>query len=175
MAHARAADFYCHTRVSGVSQVLNEASEASKHSTPTTLMGETTMNTRTYSLTIPAPKSRVFAFLADIENLPEWATGFCQRLEVIDGRHWAVTPQGKTACEIRSHQATGTIDFLAGPTHDEMTRYPARALDLPEGECLYQFTTLQLSGMSDEEFEAQESSVRAEFDNILRIFAPVPA
>jgi hypothetical protein len=133
------------------------------------------MNTRTYSLTVPAPKSRVFAYLSDVRNLPYWATGFCQRLETVEGRHWAITPDGKTACAIRSHQVTGTIDFLAGPTHDELTCYPARVLELGDEECLYQFTTLQSPGMSDEEFAGQGAGVRAEFDNILRLLAPVPA
>ncbi len=131
------------------------------------------MNTRTYSVTIPAPKSRVFAYLADIENLPQWATCFCQRLDVVDGRHWATTPQGQVLCDIRAHQATGTIDFLAGPNPEQMARWPARVLDLPGGESLYQFTTVQMPGMSDEEFEGQGVDVQTEFENILRVFEPV--
>jgi hypothetical protein len=130
------------------------------------------MNTRTYSVTIPAPKARVFAYLADIENLPQWATCFCQAVDVVDGRHWATTPQGQVVCDIRAHQATGTIDFLAGPSAEQMGCWPARVLDLPGGECLFQFTTVQLPGMSDEEFAAQGADVQTEFANILRVFEP---
>ena len=133
------------------------------------------MNTRTYSVTIPAPKSRVFAYLADIDNLPQWATSFCLQLETVGGQHWVTTPGGKMLCEIRAHQGTGTIDYLAGPSADQLARWPARVLDLPGGETLYQFTTLQTPGMSDEEFEAQGADVQAEFDNIVRALSPVHA
>ena len=133
------------------------------------------MNTRTYSLTIPAPKSRVFAYLADIENLPQWATSFCQQLETIGGQHWVTTPTGKVLCEIRAHAGTGTVDFLAGPSADQMTRFPARVLDLPGGESLYLFTSLQTPDVSDEAFEAQAADVQDEFENILRAVSPVHA
>jgi hypothetical protein len=137
--------------------------------------GDTTMNTRTYSVTIAAPKRRVFAYLADIKNLPEWATCFCQRLELIDGRHWVTTPQGKLLCEIRGHQATGTIDYLAGPSPEQMARWPARVLDLPGEQSLFQFTAVQMPGMSDEEFEAHGADVHTEFQNVLRALEPVAA
>jgi hypothetical protein len=133
------------------------------------------MNTRTYSLTIPAPKSRVFAYLANIENLPQWATCFCQQLETVGGQHWVTTPTGKVLCEIRAHAGTGTIDFLAGPSADQMGRWPARVLDLPDGESLYLFTSIQTPEVSDEEFDAQAADVQVEFENLLRVLAPVHA
>jgi hypothetical protein len=132
------------------------------------------MNTRTYSVLVPAPKSRVFAYLADIDNLPEWATCFCQGLEVVDGRHWATTPAGKILCDVRADQATGTIDFLAGPGPQQMDRWPARVLDLAGGKSLFLFTTVQTPGLSDEEFERQGVDVQTEFSNIVRAFEPLP-
>ncbi|MBI2826826.1 MAG: SRPBCC family protein [Planctomycetia bacterium] len=125
------------------------------------------MNARTYSLTVPAPKSRVFAYLADVENLPEWATEFCQGLEVIDGEHWATTPAGKVLCRIRAHEPTGTIDYLAGPSKDQLAAWPARVVELSDEQSLFQFTVMQLPGMSDDEFAAHCAGLQKEFRNIL--------
>jgi hypothetical protein len=122
---------------------------------------------------IPAAKSRVFAYLSDLDNLPEWATNFCKRLEVVNGQYWATTPDGKMLCQVRAHEPTGTIDYLAGPDQDRLGLSPARVLELPDGQSLFQFTVVQMPLMSDEDFEAHCAGLATEFRNILRALEPV--
>jgi uncharacterized protein YndB with AHSA1/START domain len=50
------------------------------------------MNTRTASLVVREPKDKVFAYLSQVEHLPEWATDFCRELKIVDGRDVAVAP-----------------------------------------------------------------------------------
>ena len=45
------------------------------------------MRHHTVTATLTAPRDDVFAYLADIEKLPEWATEFARELRVVNGRH----------------------------------------------------------------------------------------
>ena len=38
------------------------------------------MRSRTVTTVLPAPKREVFAYMSEIENLPEWATEFAREL-----------------------------------------------------------------------------------------------
>jgi hypothetical protein len=124
------------------------------------------MNAHTHSVTVAAPPAQAFAYLADLKNLPEWATECFQAIEVVDGQYWATTSEGKVLCRVIAHEPTGTIDYLAGPSEDQMARWPARVFELPDGQTLFQFTALQLPGMSDEEFAAQCNDLQKELQNV---------
>ena len=44
------------------------------------------MKSKTVTTVLSAPRERVFAYLADVENLPRWATEFARELKVVDGQ-----------------------------------------------------------------------------------------
>ena len=44
------------------------------------------MQTRTVTTVLEAPKDEVFSYLAEIENLPKWATEFARELKYEDGQ-----------------------------------------------------------------------------------------
>ena len=48
------------------------------------------MRHHTVTTTLAAPPADVFAYLADVDKLPEWATDFARELKVVDGRHKVV-------------------------------------------------------------------------------------
>jgi Polyketide cyclase / dehydrase and lipid transport len=48
------------------------------------------MRHHTVTAALAAPPDEVFAYLADIEKLPEWATEFARELRVVEGRHKVV-------------------------------------------------------------------------------------
>ena len=120
-----------------------------------------------------APASQAFAYLADPKNLPEWATEFCQAIELVDGEYWASTAEGKVLCRISAHEPTGTIDFLAGPNQDQLMRWPARVFELPDGQTLFQFTTLHFPGISDKEFAIQCTGCEKELQNVRQVLEAV--
>ncbi|HYC72108.1 MAG TPA: hypothetical protein VEB66_12920 [Opitutaceae bacterium] len=88
------------------------------------------MNIRTLAVTVSAPRDTVFNFLADIENLPRWAGGFCERLYLERGRWRALTSQGELYCELEASAETGLIDLRLGPSIDRMALLPIRVLPL---------------------------------------------
>jgi hypothetical protein len=129
------------------------------------------VRTATVTGVFDAPKDVVFSYLADVENLPDWATEFARELRREGPVYKVVNGLGEFVFEIRADERTGVIDMLAGPTTDEMALFPTRAVALADGRTAYTFTMFQGPGMPDELFEAQHRSLRREFDNLERIFA----
>jgi hypothetical protein len=120
---------------------------------------------------LDADPRTVFDWMADIENLPAWATEFARELRHERGRHKVVNGLGEFFFDIRADRATGVIDMFAGPTEDDMAVFPTRAVALPDGRCAYTFTMFQGPGMPDELFESQHASLERELANLERVFA----
>jgi hypothetical protein len=128
------------------------------------------MRNETITTVLPASPDAVFAYLADIENLPQWATEFAREL-VRDGDDYkVVNGLGEFFFAIEADPATGVIDMYAGPVKDEMALFPTRVVALPDGRSAYSFTMFQAPDMPDELFESQHASLQREFAQIERQF-----
>jgi hypothetical protein len=125
----------------------------------------------TVTTVIDADVQTVFDWMADIENLPTWATEFARELRHEDGRYKVVNGLGEFFFSIKADRDTGVIDMFAGPTEDQMAVFPTRAVALPDGRCAYTFTMFQAPGMPDELFESQHASLERELVNVERRFA----
>ena len=128
------------------------------------------MRSETVTTVLPARKGEVFAYLAEIENLPRWATEFARELKVENGRHKVVNWLGEFFFAMEADEATGVIDMRAGPTESEMALFPTRVVELPDGRSAFTFTMFQGPGSSDDLFESQHASLVREFENIERQF-----
>jgi hypothetical protein len=126
------------------------------------------VNARSVTTVLPASKERAFAYLADIENLPRWATEFARELKVVNGRHKVVNGLGEFFFEIRADAETGVIDMLAGPTVDQLAVFPTRVVQLPDGRSAFTFTMFQQPGQPDEQFDSQYQSLLRELENVRR-------
>ena len=129
------------------------------------------MENRSVTTVLDAPKEDVFAYLADVENIPRWATEFARELRYEDGKAKVVNGLGEFYFEIEADPDTGVIDMYAGPTEDELALFPTRVVELPGGRSAYTFTMFQAPGMPDELFESQYQSLLREVDNIRREFS----
>jgi hypothetical protein len=129
------------------------------------------MRSETVTTVLSAPRERVFEYLSDIHNLPEWATEFARELREDDGEYRVVNNLGEFVFEIRADDRTGVIDMYAGPSREELAVFPTRAVALPDGRTSYSFTMFQAPGMPDELFESQYASLRREFENIEAILS----
>ena len=98
------------------------------------------MRHHTVTTTLATPPDEVFAYLADIERLPEWATEFARELRLVDGRHKVVNGQGEFFFEIHADAESGVIDMLAGPTDDTLLCFPTRVVATPGGGSAFTFT-----------------------------------
>src|SRR5207247_2879966 len=97
------------------------------------------MNHHTVTATFKASRDEVFAYLADIEKLPEWATEFARELKLVDGRYKIVNGLGEFFFQIRADPASGVIDMLAGPSEDALLCLPTPVVATPTGGRAFTF------------------------------------
>ena len=129
------------------------------------------MEARTVTAVLDAPREQVFRYLADVENLPTWATEFARELRFEDGKTKVVNGLGEFYFSIDADPDTGVIDMYAGPTEEELALFPTRVVGLPGGKVAYSFTMFQGPEMPEELFESQYEALLREFDNIRDRFA----
>ena len=127
------------------------------------------MRSATVTTVLDAPLQRVFDYMSDIANLPEWATEFARELRREGDDYKVVNGLGEFYFDIAAEPRTGVIDMFAGPTKDAMAVFPTRAVSLPDGRTAYSFTMFQGPDMPEELFEAQHASLQREFANIERV------
>lgn len=71
-------------------------------------------------LTVTAAPAQVFRELADIENLPRWAGGFCERVTLSRGRWVGLTSLGEMYLALEADERVGAITLAAGWREREM-------------------------------------------------------
>jgi hypothetical protein len=127
------------------------------------------MRSETVTKVLPVAQERAFEYLADIRNLPEWATEFARELREEDGEYRVVNNLGEFVFRIRADERTGVIDMFAGPSREELALFPTRVVSLPDGQTSYSFTMFQGPGMPDELFESQRASLERELEGLVEL------
>jgi hypothetical protein len=128
------------------------------------------MNSRTVTILVSASKETVFDFLSNIENLPAWATEFCEGLKKEGGHYKVITSAGELFFKIESDRKSGVVDMFAGPSLDRMGIFPCRVIAMPGGATAISFTFFQPPDMPDEVYERQHKSLLIEMDGLKRRF-----
>jgi hypothetical protein len=133
-----------------------------------------TVNNRTVTIIVAEAKDSVFDFLSNIENLPAWATEFCEELKRDGGHYKVVTSAGELFFRIESDRKTGVVDMFAGPALDQMGIFPCRVIAMPGGASAISFTFFQPPDMPDEVYERQYKSLLIEMDGLKKRFSAKP-
>jgi hypothetical protein len=128
------------------------------------------MRNATVTTVLDAPQREVFAYMADIRNLPDWATEFARELRRDGDDYKVVNGLGEFFFSIDADPSSGVVDMYAGPAKDAMAVFPARTVSLPGGRTAFSFTMFQGPDVPDELFDAQHESLKREFTNIERRF-----
>ena len=128
------------------------------------------MQVRTYALSVDASRDAVFNFLADIENLPKWATGFGERLELRYSGWWAYTSRGEMIVEAEADDRTGVIDLRIGPSVDKLENFPLRVLALSGTRTLVSFSLIQPPDLPNEQYEKRCRSLQFEIQKLILRF-----
>jgi hypothetical protein len=120
-----------------------------------------TMRADTQSVTVPASAEHVFAFLADLENLPRWAVGFARSIRRGAEEWIAQTAGGDLPIRVVADAQRGTIDFHLGQAPGVEAVAYSRVVPNDSG-AEYVFTQFQRPGMTDEVFAAQRAALADE-------------
>jgi len=133
------------------------------------------MQIRTITLTVAAPREDVFNLLADIENLPRWAGGFCEWIELHREGWWAYTALGELAVETKVDDIAGAIDLRLGQVAGWKIVLSLRVGTDRDGRSLLRLVCTQPAGLSDEHYERLIESLLASLRDFAGRFHTEPA
>jgi len=119
----------------------------------------------TKSVSIDAPRDRVFAFLADAANWPQWAIVNVKSVKRADDQWWDMeTPAGMAKLRIRPNVEFGILDHDFNATDARWT-VPARLVSNGSG-CEFTITFFQPPAFTRQFFEEQISLVEKELTQL---------
>jgi len=128
------------------------------------------MNSVTETCVVSVPKTVVFKFLSDVENMPKWAIQFVKKAMVVNGKQKAVTPFGEVFLKFNTDEKTGIIDIYAGPTEETMTAAFMRVIPLSSNSTGITFTFFQYDTTDDKTWKIFCEWIKIEVGNIKKHF-----
>lgn len=103
-------------------------------------------------VSIKRPFERVYGFISNPENMPQWATGLSRSAMIPSGDAWiADSPMGKVKVRFTEPNPYGIADHEVTLPSGEVHYNPLRVIRNAEG-CDVVFTLFQTTGMSDAAF-----------------------
>lgn len=111
------------------------------------------MQNRVLTLTLAAPRTTAFNFLADIENLPAWTGGLCEWIELHREGWWAYTALGELAVETKVDDIAGEIDLRLRHVSGWLTVIPLRVRSDGDGGAIINAACRQPAGLADDDYE----------------------
>ena len=129
------------------------------------------MRSDTQTITIDAPRSDVFAFLADAANLPRWAPNFATTVRP-DGDGWIVE-QGASEVRLRLEASVelGTLDLHVTPPDGRTRTVYGRVLPNAAGAELL-FTMFHSDSRTDADIARQNAEVADELRRVKTLCEP---
>lgn len=124
------------------------------------------MTLHTKSAHYAVTPDQLFAYLSNIENLPDWAVTFANSIRKDGDDYLVKNAGGELFVHFKTDAATGVIDIYAGPSVDMMWCWPTRVTADNMGGSVYTFTCVKMPQQSDEEFDGQLCALAEELDII---------
>lgn len=129
-------------------------------------MPEQHPRSRHLSVWISCPAREVYAFAAQAENLPRWASGLAGAVVEWNGSAWSTTsPMGEVTFTFAPPNDFGVLDHDVHLPSGDVVTNPLRVMPYGDASELV-FTLRQLPGMSDEDFERDASMVEADLGRL---------
>ena len=127
-------------------------------------------NSITKSVDLNAPYKRVFEYIANVENWPEWAiVNMVSVKRNLDGSFHTKTRFGEGTICMRSHLELGILDHTwTDPQANWLV--PCRLLQNNEG-CTFMITLFQPPNMNDLQFREAMKEMDKEMDALKRAAA----
>jgi uncharacterized protein YndB with AHSA1/START domain len=123
------------------------------------------MKSQHVSRVIAATPQAVYAFAADVDNLPRWAAGLAQADVQRDGDELLVdSPMGQVRVRFVERNTLGVLDHDVTLPSGTVVANPLRVVPHPEGSEII-FTVRQIE-LTDEEFERDVALVAADLDRL---------
>jgi hypothetical protein len=128
---------------------------------------------RHISVSIARPPEDVYAFAADPENLPKWATGLGGAIRKINGEWIADSPMGKVKIRFAERNRFGVLDHDVILESGVKVHNPMRVVPRGDGSEVI-FTLFRQPGMSDDKFREDAEWVAKDLKILKRLLEGEP-
>lgn len=126
-------------------------------------------STQYVSIAIARPLDEVYAFLADPENFPQWASGLGKGFKHLSGMDWSVeTPMGPMTVCFSERNAYGVLDHSLIPKEGAVMHNPMRVIANGDGSEVV-FTLFRRLGMTDEDFARDAAWISKDLAKLKRL------
>ncbi len=123
---------------------------------------------RTFTLAIRRSAAAVYAFVSNPQNLPLWATAFCQSVRRLDNGWMIETPMGEMKLRFAPQNAFGILDHYVSPAPETEIYVPMRVI--AQGHTsLVLFTLMRQAGMSEAAFEEDAAVVERDLNHLKKL------
>ena len=126
------------------------------------------LRSTTKTVSIEAPVAKVFAFVADARNWPQWAIVNVKSVGERSGDWWEMqTPMGAAKIRIRASEPLGILDH---DFHSPEAQWTVPARVVPNGSgSLFAITFFQPPPFTDKFFDEQTALVEKELAKLKEI------
>lgn len=119
----------------------------------------------TISVQIARSPAAVYAFVANLDNLPAWATTFCRSIRHGEAGWLMETSLGSMAIRLAPVNDLGVLDHYLTPPGGETLYVSMRVVANGSGSEVL-FTLFRLPGVSAGDFSADAALVRQDLDSL---------
>jgi hypothetical protein len=123
---------------------------------------------RTLSVSIDCPPAKMYAFVSNPENLPQWAGGLCRSVRRSNNEWIVETPQGPMKIRFAEKNDLGVLDHYVRPTPDVEVHVPMRVIPNGSGSELI-FTIFRSPEMTEEKFAEDVGLVERDLRTLKKI------
>jgi hypothetical protein len=117
---------------------------------------------------IERPAAEVYAYVVNPANLPNWATGLSGSIEQRDGRWFAESPMGEVEVAFAPENPYFVLDHDVTLPDGTTFNNPMRVIAHGAG-CDVVFTLHRRSDQSDEDYEADATTIRTDLATLKRL------
>lgn len=122
---------------------------------------------RTLTVSVARDADTVYQFVSNPENLPRWATAFCQSVRKVDSDWVMQTPAGEMKVRFVPANAFRVADHFVSPTPGAEIYVPLRVLPNGAGSEMV-FTLFRQANMLAADFARDIELVRSDLQSLKR-------
>ncbi|MET4581481.1 uncharacterized protein YndB with AHSA1/START domain [Conyzicola nivalis] len=120
---------------------------------------------RHISADINRPPDEVYEYTSDHTNLPNWASGIGDSIELVDGEWVVESPMGRLTIGFVPQNELGVLDHTVTLASGDTFYNPMRVIQHGDGSEVV-FTLRRADDQSDEEFEHDAATIVADLHTL---------